>query len=139
MPTIEPLIEISPPFWDYETEGRVFKSCAVVALDMEGHTSVLDHFGPAIDWHADQFSSSAEELGLEMDDEYPPGVYVWEGSMGSVQVETRDGMEWDHEVNGVFREPTQDEWLAIQKRECPWDKENCPRWEPGKFYKDPFR
>lgn len=117
------------PVWDFKTEGKVFKSCAVLALGIDGLTTVLSHFGPAIDWHAENYSANAEELGLEMNDEkFDPGVYVWVGTMGSVRYETIDGTEWDHEVTGEFRAPTSEEWTAIQARECPWTKENCPRW-----------
>lgn len=114
-------------FWDYEREGKVYMSCAVVAVGLGGEVVLLDHFGPAIDWHVEAYGSLAEELGLDFDEE--PGIYVWEGGMGSVKIETIDGTDWDHKVSGGLRAPTDQEWEAIRKGECPWTRETLPRWK----------
>lgn len=113
--------------WDYSKDGKVWKSCAVIASDGKGNDILLHAFGPAIDWHIDQYGTDLEELGLGADD---PGIWVWEGSMGAVRCYTPDyGEEWDHEANGDLREPTEEEWEHIKQEECPWDKDNLPRWK----------
>ena len=42
--------------------------------------------------------------------------------MGAVRCDTDDyGEEWDHEANGDWRAPTEEEWALIKDGECPWD------------------
>lgn len=114
--------------WDYSKDGRTWKSAAVVASDGNGNDVLLHAMGPAIDWHIDQFSTSCDELGLSCPE---PGVWVWVGTMGSVRCETMDGVDYDHEVTGDWRAPTDEEWEFIKGDECPWDKDTLPRWNDG--------
>jgi len=116
--------------WDYENDGRIWKSCAVIATDGNGNDILLHAYGPAIDWHIGAYSSDVGELGLDGHTE--PGVWVWEGTMGSVRHETMDGTDWDHEVTGDWRAPTEEEWELIRGGECPWDRETLPRWPKPK-------
>lgn len=111
--------------WDYSKDGRKYKSCAVVASDGNGRDVLLEACGPAIDWHIDQVGDSAEELGLAAPE---AGLWVWEGNMGSVPIETPMGTDWDHEVRGVWRPLTDEEWDSVQIGECPWTKETLPPW-----------
>lgn len=54
-------------------------------------------------------------------DHAPDGIHVWEGEMECTQ--GREG-DWDCELSeGTFRPPTEDEWQAIRKNECPWPEE----------------
>ena len=113
--------------WDYSKDGKVWMSCAVIATDGDGNDVLLHAFGPAIDWHIDQFGDDPVDLGLDGYTE--PGVWVWVGSMGAVRCYSLDyGEEWDHEVTGDWRAPTEEEWEMIKQDECPWDRENLPRW-----------
>lgn len=112
------------PFWDYTQDGKTYQSCAVVASDGHGHDLVLFALGPAIDWHIEQYGWSCDDLGLGHDE---AGIWVWEGSMGSVRHETLEGTDYDHEVWGEYRRPTETEWRAIMDNECPWTKETLPR------------
>lgn len=59
------------------------------------------------------------DLGL---DDAPEGISVWEGSIRSVHYHTPDMNEHDWWLEGKFREPSNEEWEAIRKNECPWDK-----------------
>lgn len=112
--------------WDYTKDGKVWKSCAVVAGDGNENDVLLHACGPAIDWHIEQYGADCKELGLGVPG---PGVWVWEGSMGAVRIDSIEyGTDWDHEVNGDWRQPTQEEWDKIKENECPWTKENLPKW-----------
>lgn len=114
-------------------DGRIYKSCALLAVGCDGNVVVLQHFGPAIDWHVDAYSANADELGLEgLCNDLDPGVYIWEGGMGSVKYETLDGTEWDHEVTGEVRDLTLDEWAALSGNTDLWDINNCPKWDKPK-------
>lgn len=109
-------------------DGKIYMSCAVVASDGKGNDVLLYSCGPAIDWHVDQIGRSCSDLGLEAPS---PGVWVWEGSMGTVRVASTDwGEDWDHEAVGDWREPTAEEWESIKEEECPWTRETLPRWSP---------
>lgn len=112
--------------WDYTKDGAVWMSCAVVASDGKGNDVLLHAYGPAIDWHLEQIGNDCDDLGLCAPE---PGIWVWTGTMGSVRIQSIDyGEDWDHEVTGDWREPTEAEWEHIKQEECPWDKDNLPRW-----------
>jgi hypothetical protein len=112
--------------WDYMKDGAVWMSCAVVASDGKNNDVLLQAYGPAIDWHLGELGDDCETLGLEAPE---PGIWVWTGTMGSVRIQSIDyGEDWDHEVAGDWREPTEEEWEHIKADECPWTKENLPRW-----------
>lgn len=114
--------------WNYSKDGKVWMSCAVVATDGNGNGVLLHAFGPAIDWHIDQVGTDLVDLGLDWCPS--PGVWVWEGSMGAVRMQSAEyGEDWDFEVTGEWREPTLEEWDHIKENECPWDKDNLPRWK----------
>lgn len=117
--------------WDYEKDGTIYKSCAVVATDGKGNDVLLHCYGPAFDWHVEQYGHTCDALCLDGYTE--PGVWVFEGTLGSVRHETLDGTEWDLESEGDWRAPTDEEWVLIKDGECPWDKETLPRWPKGKF------
>ena len=113
--------------WDYSKDGKVWKSCAVIATDGNGNDVLLHAFGPAIDWHIEQTGNDPADLGIDCYTE--AGIWVWEGTMGAVRCDTIDyGEEWDHEATGDWRAPTAEEWGRIKDGECPWDKENLPKW-----------
>lgn len=116
--------------WDYENDGSIWKSCAVVATDGKGNDVLLHAFGPAFDWHIEQYGHTCDAICLDGYTE--PGVWVFEGSCGSVPHETMDGTEYDLESHGEWREPTEEEWEMIRQDECPWDKETLPRWPERK-------
>jgi len=114
--------------WDYTKDGKTWMSCAVVATDGNGNGVLLHAFGPAIDWHIDQSGTDLVDLGLDWCPS--PGVWVWEGTMGTVRRQSIEyGEDWDFEVTGDWRAPTLEEWDRIKENECPWDKDNLPRWE----------
>lgn len=118
--------------WDYSKDGRTWKSCAVIVSDGKERHILLHAYGPAVDWHIEQYGTDCEELGLT---EAPgPGIWIWEGSMGAVQSFSLDyGEDWDHEVTGDWREPTEEEWELIKGDECPWDKETLPKWPKNRW------
>jgi hypothetical protein len=112
--------------WDYENDGKTWMSCAVIATDGNGHDVLLHAFGPAFDWHIEQYGHTCEAICLDGYTE--PGVWVFVGSCGSVPYHTYDGLEYDLESTGDFRAPTEEEWDLIKEDECPWDRENLPKW-----------
>lgn len=115
------------PFWDYSEDGKVWKSCAVIASDGEGNDVLLQAMGPAIDWHIEQYGTDCADLGLGGPE---PGIWVWEGTMGAVRIQSIVyGEDWDHEATGDYRRPTKEEWEAIKQEECPWNKDTLPKWE----------
>jgi hypothetical protein len=111
-----------------EGDGKIYKSCAVVASDGKGNDVLLHACGPAIDWHVDEIGNSCDDLCLTTPE---PGVWIWVGSMGAVRVSSIDyGEDWDFEATGEWRAPTTEEWEFIKAGECPWDKETLPKWAP---------
>lgn len=117
-----------PPRWE-EEDPRLYKSCALIAVGLCGGVALLDYAGPCIEWHAENYSETAEELGLIPEDEtIGPGLWVWEGLMYSKRFDTRDGYEYDHVVEGEFREPTEAEWARFRSKseEHVWDTTNLP-------------
>jgi hypothetical protein len=111
--------------WSEEDHKRL-KSCAAVATDGDGNDILLAVCGPSFDWHVDQEGRTCEALGLDgcMD----PGVWVFEGTMVTVTHDTPYGPEYDVEPSGDWRAPTAEEWELLKEDECPWDRENLPRW-----------
>jgi hypothetical protein len=65
--------------------------------------------------------SDLDLLGL---DDAPNGISIWEGGIKSVHVHTPDCNEHDSWLAGGFRDPTDEEWAAIRKNECPWNDDD---------------
>lgn len=64
--------------------------------------------------------SDLDLLGL---DDAPEGISIWEGGIKSVHINTPDCNEHDSWLDGSFRDPTDEEWAAIRRNECPWDED----------------
>lgn len=62
----------------------------------------------------DDCSWKLDDLGL---DDAPPGISIWTGTVEII----RAGAEQDFTLNGKFRQPTAQEWKALQFRQDPWD------------------
>jgi hypothetical protein len=95
-------------------------SKAVIASDGKGHGVVLHWAGKHIEAEVDDHGQEIHHLYL---DGAPEGISVWEGEY--VYTEIREGGDWDVDVSGdsVFRDPTPEEWTAIQQGVSPWPRE----------------
>jgi hypothetical protein len=93
-------------------------SKAVVAVDAAGKGAVLWCVGIDIPILKDCCDGSPEELGL-----LPPsaGIWVWEGTSVFHPGGFECPQDGELEAHGDCRPPTDEEWAAIRKGECPWD------------------
>lgn len=98
--------------WDISKPSRL-----VVSNDAGGNGVVLWGVGEVMD-HVAAISPQLQDLGL---DDAPVGVSVWEGESRWFQ-SGWETVEWDFELKGAFRAPTEEEWGAIRRGACPWDK-----------------
>lgn len=111
--------------FDRDKEGEpsdsepVVPSKGLIACNGSGRGIVLAYVGTSITWHAEMYSTELDELGL---DDAPQGLSIWEGEMGSVQVNTADGIDFDFEATGNFRPLTQEEWITLSKTGEPWEQ-----------------
>lgn len=103
------------PEYDWEKPSRAVIACR------DGYGVVLWWVGAHMTYEIKEgYGSDLSDLGL---DNAPEGISVWEG----IYVYSRSGY-WDEpdacdvDPSGSFREPTDEEWEAIRRGECPWDK-----------------
>lgn len=103
--------------WDWNKASR-----AVVAKG---------HIGCLLWYVGGHISFEIEEVGLYyLDllglDSAPPGISIWEGIY---EPETDYFGDTITHPNGEFRPPTEEEWEAIRKGNCPWN--------PSEWKKEP--
>lgn len=94
------------------------KSLAVVVTDGDDNGCVMWTVGGDIRMLIDDDClRTLEDFGL-----YPPsvGIWIWEGSYIFTHDEEGSG---DAELIGKFRSPSEEEWAAIKRGECPWNDE----------------
>lgn len=119
MTNLEDFEKVSPRVvgeWDREK-----KSLAVVASN-GSHGAVIWYVGFSISMEVEEAGlDTLCDLGL---DDAPVGISIWEGtyvwSPGPFE-HPNDGDMWP---SGSFRDPTDDEWQAIRKGECPWNPDD---------------
>lgn len=90
---------------------------AVVANDKTGNGIVLWAVGDVAQ-EVEDISPMLQDVGLN---DAPVGVSVWEGNVHWFQ-SGWETPEWEAELKGVFRAPTEEEWGAIRRGLSPWDK-----------------
>ena len=121
-----PVDDDPPPNLDWSKP-----SLAVVACDANGHGVVLWTAGPHVYSMINEAGvSDLDLLGL---DDAPEGISIWEGTIKTVHHHTPDMNEHDSWLEGMFREPTDEEWDSIRKNECPWNDDDWrapPKTEP---------
>ena len=93
-------------------------SRAVVASDGKGNGCVMHYVGAHLDQWRSDVGDSLKDLGL---DEAPAGISIWEGKVHTTR--GYDG-DYDAELVGEFRAPTEEEWDFINHDDCPWDSED---------------
>jgi len=95
-------------------------SLAVVASGFPNELCVLWMAGPHVRMELEEYGLSAEDILPDPDSE---GIWIWEGHgvwhPGPYEC-PEDG---ETELVGAYRQPTEEEWKAIQKGECPWNNE----------------
>lgn len=90
---------------------------AVVA-SANGQGCVLSFSGTALSaFIGENGTRDLRDLGL---DDAPDGIWVWEGKIVTTKMWTDYGWEHDCGPEGEFRKPTDPEWEAIRRGECPW-------------------
>jgi hypothetical protein len=62
-----------------------------------------------------------EDLGIDPPE---PGIWVWEGKGYWSPGNWEHPDEGEMELRGKFRQPTDEEWAAIRKGECPWNDDD---------------
>lgn len=94
---------------------------AVVACNSASQGCVLSFVGKALDHLI--FSNGVNTLNALGLDGSPDGISIWEGEVVTTKMWTDYGWEYDCHLEGEFREPTDEEWAAIRRDECPWPSE----------------
>jgi hypothetical protein len=96
-------------------------SKAVIACDGTGQGCVLYTVGAHVAMDLREIGRGLDDIGL---DDAPAGISIWEGKttadyylgLGSYDSEPATQLE------GAFRTPTDEEWVAIRAGRCPWDE-----------------
>lgn len=108
-----PGVDLPPePSWMYD-------SLAVVASDEDGVGCVLWTVGRHVASMMEDCGNNLEALNLH---EGPCGISIWEGRIHTTEIHTPDAHEYDSELRGRYRAPTDAEWQAIREGRCPWDE-----------------
>lgn len=93
-------------------------SKGVIACDGDGHGCVLWAFGAHLRFEVEEAGFHAlGDLGL---DDAPQGVSIWEGMYMWEPGGWENPQDGETFPQGTFRNPTDDEWLAIRAGRCPW-------------------
>jgi hypothetical protein len=91
--------------------------CKAFVASICGQGLILFHTGDILGDEINAVGNNTQDLDLGSP---PDGVSVWEGvyewSFTSFECPT-DG-EWN--PKGSYREPTDEEWEALRRKECPW-------------------
>lgn len=101
--------------WEDPEEWR--PSRAVVAQG-EDKGVMLWWDGSGVEQLASDVSPRTEDVGL---DDAPVGISIWEGEMETQRVTIIDSEEYESELRGKFRSPTDEEWTAIREGRSPWE------------------
>ena len=111
--------------WDgYPSAAWERQSLAVVVSDGDGTGLVLWTAGPHIRMEMEEGGFKClDELYL---DKAPFGISVWVGRL------TWNPGGWENPSDGEtvpcptnhFREPTEEEWVAIREKRCPWNDQD---------------
>ena len=110
------------------------KAYAVVACDRNGHGAVLWHLG---------LTGAIEEPGLhELGDigldDANQGISIWNGHLVwtcSPSTPNRPE-EWDFELEGPYRDPTDEEWEAIRRGNNLFEPLRCQHAEESGYTTD---
>lgn len=118
MPTLDDLLS-APGTHSWGHYNFAKSSLAVVALGDHGPGIVLHTVGGHLRMEMSEGGlDNTEDLGIHLEE---PGIWVWEGKgvwyPGSYEYPNDGSME----LVGSYRPPTDGEWAAIRKGECPWD------------------
>jgi hypothetical protein len=92
-------------------------SYALIAFGTEGGI-ILEHEGPHIDFELQEAGTGpfVEDMGLTPPHE-DPGLWIWKGRIVDTTFHGPDGTEYDYELDGEFRELTDEEWKAFRAGE----------------------
>lgn len=110
-------IDLTPApctIWNWDKPSK-----AVLAVGKCGTTIIMHGAGPVFAEYSPEVSNYAADLDLDLSDENE-GIYIWEGKLHSSKYMTDCGMEYDSELIGDIREPTEEEWQFIMQGDCPW-------------------
>jgi hypothetical protein len=115
------LIELHKEFNEQRREpgewDKAKNSLAIIACDERGNGCVLWHVGFHISNEIQEIGlSSLVDLGL---DDAPHRISVWEGKYSYFG----DGDDTEARPQGIFRNPTFEEWAATIAGVNPWKEE----------------
>lgn len=111
---------MTPINLDPQPRPPVVPSRAVLANN-NGKGVVLWCRGTHIEQEIDALDCSLESLGL---DNAPEGISIWEGRAHWSPGPWEHPEDGDVELVGTFRAPTEKEWEAIRRNECPWGEQS---------------
>jgi hypothetical protein len=117
MSDFKPVEEETPTDYDWDKP-----SLGVVVLNANNLGMFLWWVGGPLETQIDgSGSTNLDDLGLEGD--IPQGISIWEGRLTGGEYNSYQGDYEDTLLTGTFRPPTDEEWAAIRRGDCPWDGE----------------
>ncbi len=87
-----------------------------------GEGAVLWSVGPHIRMEEEEVGlHTLEELGLQPES---GGIWIWEGRGVWYDGPYEYPQDGENVLEGTFRRPTDEEWEAIRRSECPWNDDD---------------
>lgn len=100
-------------------KGASTDSIALIA-SMNGVGVILEEDGGGIEASIEEVGRAIQDNGL---DDAPDGLSIWEGRYHTSCLNTPDGIDYDAELIGTFRELTDKEWQRYRDTGLPWEFE----------------
>jgi hypothetical protein len=104
------------PAWKPGMQSR-----ALIGCDGDGNGALLAWIGESLEYEIDGIGKALADLGL---DDAPEGLSIWEGTYVGRRYDTMDGTEYETEVQGTFRDLTDEEWDALKRGDDPWNPDD---------------
>jgi hypothetical protein len=98
------------PKWNWNKSSK-----AVVAIGKCGTVVILHGAGPVFGEWASEVGFNTIDMGMDNYD--GEGIYIWEGNLFSSRSWEGD---YDCEIDGEIRDPTDEEWEYIRQHDSPW-------------------
>lgn len=121
MSMFRPIIEMpapEPPRKKRKAPWNTHPDIALIANN-GGTGCILASDGAAIEYSQEN-GHALDDNGL---DDAPDGLSIWEGRGHSSEWHTDMGHEYDFELNGSFRDLTEQEWTLLRETGTPWEYE----------------
>lgn len=129
IPEAAPIHRRGQPFGNYDFSKP---SRLVIAYGGHGDGIIMWAVGGHFAVFYDMNGGSLEVSEYGLDYTVDAGIYVWEGHILDTSTDSPiNGRDYDCELQGELREPTEAEWDAIKAGNPPWDDQDYKLATPG--------